>query len=127
MRRGRVNYSYAIASIYRLYNDVALLPGTGELDGPPKGLNTIWRMKLGLVNIVAVEGSKDTNSFPVKDERGIITQSLSLLLLLEESPEVVPSIPPRGIMEPEGNRHTPHYLRRDHGIMGPRATASLAL
>jgi hypothetical protein len=45
MRRSRVNYSYAISSIYRLYNNVALLPGTGELDGPPKGLDTIWRMK----------------------------------------------------------------------------------
>jgi hypothetical protein len=48
MRRGRVNYSYAIANIYRLYNDVALLPGTGEFDGPPKGLDAVWRMKLGL-------------------------------------------------------------------------------
>jgi hypothetical protein len=35
------------------------------------------------VSIAAVEESKNTNSFPVKDERGIITQSLSLQLLEE--------------------------------------------
>jgi hypothetical protein len=47
MGRILVNYGSKLLSAHRVHDDVTLPTGTRQLDGPPKGLDTIRRMEFG--------------------------------------------------------------------------------
>jgi hypothetical protein len=47
MRRVFVNYSSKLINVHRIHDDIALFTGTRQLDGPPKGLDTIRRVEFG--------------------------------------------------------------------------------